>query len=195
MTVGVLMTVASVALATPTLVAVDRPELKVATVLRVWSKAIRAGGPIAPRFSSYHENVTPDVQWSPGPTQTHSYAVLVEDPDAPTAQPFVHWVVANIPTDAHSLPGGKATGGAQPRDAKAGRPNTVVDGTNGNQTIGWFGPHPPQGDTPHHYHFEVFALDRMLTVQQGATRDALVAAMARHVVAKGEFVATYQEKQ
>ena len=99
-----------------------------------------------------------------------------------------------FPPDAHSLPGGKATGGAQPREAKAGRPDTTRDGTNGSGTIGWYGPHPPQGDPPHHYHFEVFALDRMLPVPPGATRDAVEAAMAGHVVAKGEFVATYAER-
>jgi len=191
---GLALTV-SLAAAAAKLVAFDLPELKIAKTLSVSSKAIRAGQPIDPKYSNYHGNTVPDLEWSPGPDRTKSYAVLVEDPDAPPAQPFVHWVIANIPADAHSLPGGRATGGEQPREAKAGRPNTVIDGMNGANTIGWFGPRPPQGDPPHHYHFEVFALDRMLPLRAAATtRASVVAAMAGHVVAKGELVATYQER-
>ena len=193
-TIGAALAV-SAAVAAQKLVAVDLPELKIAKTLTVSSKAIHAGQPINPKYSNYHGNTVPDLQWSPGPARTRSYAVLVEDPDAPPAQPFVHWVIANVPADAHSLPAGRATGGAQPREAKAGRPNTVIDGTNGANTVGWFGPRPPQGDPPHHYHFEVFALDRMLPLRaEATTRASVVTAMAGHVLAKGEFVATYQEK-
>ena len=58
-----------------------------------------------------------------------------------------------------------------------------------------YGPRPPVGDPPHHYHFQVFALDTMLDVPPGAERDRLLAAMSGHVLAAGEVVGTYQQTQ
>ena len=58
--------------------------------------------------------------------------------------------------------------------------------------IGHFGPHPPRDDGPHHYHFEVFCLDTPLNLRPGATRSEVMAAMAGHVLAKGELVGLYE---
>ena len=51
---------------------------------------------------------------------------------------------------------------------------------------------PPEGDPPHHYHFQVFALDRELDLPHGASRAELLEAMQGHVLAKGQLVGTYQ---
>lgn len=61
-----------------------------------------------------------------------------------------------------------------------------------NGTIGYVGPRLPNGDAPHHYHLEVFALDRPLPVAPGADRDTILAAMKGHVLAAGEIVGTFR---
>lgn len=58
---------------------------------------------------------------------------------------------------------------------------------------GWYGPRPPIGDSPHRYHFQVFALDTELTMIPGATREEILSGMAGHVLAKGEIVGTYAQ--
>jgi Raf kinase inhibitor-like YbhB/YbcL family protein len=106
-----------------------------------------------------------------------SYALIVEDPDAPMARPFVHWLAWNIPGSTTELP--------------EGSPQVAVEGENGSGSMGYFGPRPPAGDADHHYHFQVFALDTTLNLAPGAKRDDVVEAMKGHVLAKGELVATY----
>jgi Raf kinase inhibitor-like YbhB/YbcL family protein len=105
---------------------------------------------------------------------------MVEDPDAPMAMPFVHWVMWKVPPTDHALLEGRVPEGA-------------IEGKMGAGKLGYFGPHPPPG-APHHYHFEVFALDQPLKLDPGADAKALETAMAGHVLASGELVATYQKK-
>lgn len=59
--------------------------------------------------------------------------------------------------------------------------------------MGYLGPRPPVGDPPHHYHFQIFALDTLLDVPPGSERDVLLEAMSGHVLAAGEFIGTYQQ--
>jgi Raf kinase inhibitor-like YbhB/YbcL family protein len=113
--------------------------------------------------------------------------VITEDPDAKPITPFVHWVAWNIPADRTSLPEGLQE---QPRLTQ---PEGVLQGRTSRGSVGYFGPKPPVGDPPHHYHFQVFALDAKLDVPAGADRDQLLAAMQGHVLAAGELVGTYRQ--
>jgi Raf kinase inhibitor-like YbhB/YbcL family protein len=152
--------------------------------LSVASSAFASGGTIPDKYSAYHEGVSPPLTWTPV-VDAHSYALIVEDPDAPSAQPFVHWVAWNIPGDTASLPENLAAAGA---------PQGMQQGKSGAGNVGWFGPRPPAGPA-HHYHFQVFALDTpSLNLAPGADRAALVAAMKGHVAAEGELVGLYQSK-
>ena len=72
-------------------------------------------------------------------------------------------------------------------------PEGMLQGLNSRGSMGYFGPRPPVGDPPHHYHFQVFALDTRLEVPPGAERDAVLEAMKGHVLAAGELVGTYQQ--
>lgn len=157
------------------------------TRLAVTSSAFQPGGAIPDKYSAYHQGVALPVSWSGAPGGTQSFALLIEDPDAPAPQPFVHWVVYDIPAGATSLPEG--TGDAPTLD----EPKGAHQGKNGRSTIGYFGMRPPETDPPHHYHVEVFALDRKLGLDPGATRDQLVEAMKGHVLAQGEVVGTYRK--
>ena len=167
--------------ASPAGLAIADPGLKAARALSVSSPRIAAGGAIPDDYSSYGKSISPPLAWSKGPAGTKGYAVVLEDPDAPMATPFVHWLVWNIPAAV-----GQLAEGAVPEGAREGKLLFV------NKT-GYFGPRPPAGPA-HHYHVQVFALDRQLELAAGGDRAALVEAMKGHVLASGELVATYQQK-
>jgi Raf kinase inhibitor-like YbhB/YbcL family protein len=159
--------------------AVDRPETQAAAHLAVSSPDFGAGGPIPVAVSAYGQGVSPALSWSALPAGTESLALIVEDPDAASARPFVHWLAWNIGAASRGLPQGSVPAGA-------------VQGRNGRGTVAWFGPHPSDGK-PHHYHFQLFALDSALTLPAGADREQLLAAMKGHVLAKGDLVGVFRK--
>jgi Raf kinase inhibitor-like YbhB/YbcL family protein len=69
-----------------------------------------------------------------------------------------------------------------------------MQGANFTGKVGYYGPHPPAGDPPHHYHFQIFALDTVLQLPANFNRHALINAMKGHVLAKGDLVGVYQRK-
>ena len=160
--------------------AIAAPGLKAAKTLAVASTAFTAGGAIPDIYSAYGKGVSPPLAWGKGPYGTRSFALIVEDPDAPIPVPFVHWMVWNLPGAARSL-----AQGAVPEGARQGKLMFVG-------TVGYMGPRPPPGG-PHHYHFQVFALDQPLMLADGAERAALTEAMKGYVLASGELIATFQK--
>ena len=143
---------------------------------------IGPGGTIPLRFTSYGQGVSPPLAWSGAPGATRAFALIIEDPDAPTPQPFIHWMVWDIPAGTASI-----AEGTVPPGARQGKLMYVGK-------VGYMGPRPPPGG-PHHYHIQLFALDRPAGLPDGADRAALIRAMKGHVLASGELVATYQHKQ
>jgi Raf kinase inhibitor-like YbhB/YbcL family protein len=156
--------------------------------LVVRSSAFGPDGPIPDRHSDYGGGDSPDLAWSGAPASAKSLVLLAEDPDAVSPKPFAHWMVANLPPSTTGLPAGLSKEG---RLADHG--GAVQGGTHAG-SIGYYGPRPPAGDPPHHYHFQVLALDRTLTLAPGFTREALLDAVDGHVLAKGELVGTYQRR-
>jgi Raf kinase inhibitor-like YbhB/YbcL family protein len=175
-----LIAAAAVLAATPVLagglVAMQRPETGANHRLKVSSPAFEPGGPIPLKYSAFGENVSPPLNWSLS-SAAKSYAILVDDPDGKGTSPVSHWVAWNIP----------ATMTMAAEGSKAGE-----QGTNSHGSVGYTGPHPPAGDAAHHYHFQLLALDRMLSLPAGANREALLAAVKGHVLAKGDLVGTFQ---
>ena len=108
---------------------------------------------VANGFGCSGGNVSPALSWSGAPKGTKSFAVSVYDPDAPTGSGFWHWVMFDIPATVTSLP--KNAGDPKAKLAPAG----AIQGNNDTGSQGYFGPCPPKGDKPHHYHFQVFAVD------------------------------------
>jgi Raf kinase inhibitor-like YbhB/YbcL family protein len=164
----------------------SRPDLSAADTVSVRSDAFENGSNIPRKYSAEEQNISPPLSWSNVPEGAMSLALIVEDPDAPTPNPFVHWLLYNIPADLRALP---EDVGHEEVAAKAGG---AYQGKNSSLKIGWTGMAPPKGDVPHHYHFQLFALDRQLPLKPGAGRAALLEAMAGHVVARGEIVGTFQ---
>jgi Raf kinase inhibitor-like YbhB/YbcL family protein len=164
-------------------IALRREPTPAASGIQVSSPRLHTDAPIPARYTDYGEGRSPALRWSEV-GGARSYALLVEDPDAPSAQPFVHWLAWNIPADTRELPDDVRA------DAASQRPAGMREGRNDHGGIGWFGPRPPAGDPAHRYHFQVFALDAMLDLPDGATRDELLRNIDGRVIAKGELVAT-----
>jgi Raf kinase inhibitor-like YbhB/YbcL family protein len=169
------------------MLAINRADTKTSQHLKVNSGVFGDGDEIPPEFSDYDDGASFPLAWSEGPVGTRSYAVLVEDPDVQRAPaPFVHWVVWNIPMHAHHL------SRAVPSRDTLEDPAGARQGATSVGNIGYFGPRPPAGDAAHHYHVQVFALDRLLELPEGAGRDDFVAAIGGHVLASGELVGTFE---
>jgi Raf kinase inhibitor-like YbhB/YbcL family protein len=111
-----------------------------------------------------------------------SFALIVDDPDAP-AGTWVHWVMWNIPAATHLLPENV------PKSARL--QSGALQGRNDFEKTGYNGPCPPPGKT-HRYFFRLYALDANLTLQPGATRQELDAAMKGHILGKTEHMGTYR---
>jgi len=147
--------------------------------LSLSSDAFQNGGPIPTQFTCDGADQTPSLHWGEPPAGTKSFALVIDDPDAPGGT-FRHWGVFDIPASARSIGGGARVGAAVANDF--GKP-------------GYGGPCPPKGHGPHHYHFKLFALD---TDQLGVPRNAKVVdvenAASKHAVAQGELIGTYERK-
>ena len=153
--------------------------------LTVSSKAFGDGGAIPARYGAEGENISPPLSWSGAPEGTKSFVVMMEDPAVPMDPPFVHWSLYNLPADRTEL-----------REAVPGGPTVpgmkgVLQGPNDYGSLGYYGMRPPEGDPAHPYHFQVFALDRMLDLPFGASRAELLAALEGHVLATGEVVGRF----
>lgn len=151
-------------------------------MLKVSSPAFVENGAI-PKKHAYKgegDNASPAITWEGAPQTTKSFALVCDDPDAPRAEPWVHWVVYNIPAKVQGLPEGSAAGTTQ--------------GKTDFGTVGWGGPMPPKGHGTHHYHFKVYALDSELKLPTGQTKTQVLDAIKGHVVAEGELIGTYERK-
>jgi len=157
-----------------------------AAALEVRSPSFSSGQPLPPRFSAYHDDASPALSWNAVPN-ARSYALIMEDPDAAKVTPFIHWVAYNIPASTQSLPEGLSV------DPRLLKPEGMLQGANSRGSVGYFGPKPPVGDPPRHYHFQVLALDTVLDLKPGATRDEVLQAAKGHILGVGETVGTYQQ--
>lgn len=157
--------------------------------LVVTSPTLVDGQPIPRQHTPDGENRSPALAWSGAPASTRSFALVCDDPDVAMPQPFVHWVVYNVPASARGVPA------ALPIEPDVPMPPSItgaVQGLSGFRRPIYRGPAPPPGKV-HHYHFAVFALD-VDGLPAGLTKAQLVEAMQGHVVAQGELVATYERK-
>ena len=170
--------------------ALARPETAMTggQLVGLTSGGFAPGMAMPAKYSEYADGVSPPLSWNAVPN-AKSYALIVEDPDARPAKPFVHWLAWNIPASVTTLPEGLQE---QPRLTE---PDGVLQGRTTRGSVGYYGPRPPMGEAPHHYHFQLLALDAMLDVPFGASRDDLLRQVAGHVVGKGELVGLYGQKQ
>ncbi|HLU05483.1 MAG TPA: YbhB/YbcL family Raf kinase inhibitor-like protein [Woeseiaceae bacterium] len=153
----------------------------------VTSSAFGPGEMIPREYTDYGKGISPPLSWSGLPDDTQSVVLMVEDPDATSPLPFVHWI-ATGPANMTEVPEDVPAVESLPEAPEARQ------GSNSRSEIGYFGPRPPAGDSPHAYHFQVFALDKELDLPSGFNRHALLKAMEDHVLAEGELVGTFAKE-
>jgi len=154
--------------------------------LTITSSAFQQGGSIPARYTCEGQDVSPPLAWSGAPANTKTFALIVDDPDAPDpARPqrvYVHWVVYCIPATATSF---------RENASKSGMPKGAVQGKNDWGKAEYGGPCPPIGR--HRYFFKLYALDTDLTGLSTASKADVERAMKGHVIDSGELVGTYEK--
>ena len=155
--------------------------------MQLTSPAFAPNGSIPARFTCDGDDISPPLAWSGAPQGTKSFALIVDDPDAPDpAAPkmtWVHWVLYDIPAGTTALAEGAAKGGLPPGTRQ---------GLNDWKRTGYGGPCPPKGR--HRYFHKLYALDTTLGDLGRPTKAALEKAMQGQVLAQGELVGTYQRR-
>ena len=159
---------------------------KTMAAITISSPAFVDGQPIPAYHTVNGPDVSPLLRWTGVPDGTQELALICDDPDAPTPQPWVHWVIYKIPGDTMGLPEQVPTTG------RLQAPVGALQGLNSWDTVGYRGPAPPPGHGTHHYHFKLYALDAKLNVAEGLDVAALGKAMDGHILAEGELIGTYE---
>lgn len=148
------------------------------------SPVFKQNGQIPQKYTCEGEDISPPLDWKNAPPETQSFAIIVEDPDAPDPKApkmnWVHWIIYNIPKTVHSLP-----------ENIHSYPKGTCIGYNDQKRQGYQGPCPPIGR--HHYHHRIFALDIILPEKGIKTRNDLEKVMKGHILAQTELVGTYQK--
>ena len=150
------------------------------------SAAFAANGAIPAKYTCEGADTSPPLEWSGAPNGTKSFALIVDDPDAPDpAKPqrvYVHWVLYNIPGSTTKL---------AENAAKTGLPSGAVQGSNDWRKQTYGGPCPPIGR--HRYFFKLSALDTELKGLNNPNKVQLEKAMQGHVVGNAQLIGTYQK--
>lgn len=145
------------------------------------SPAFQQNGNIPAKYTCEGENISPPLDLNETPVGTASYAIIVDDTDAPN-NVFTHWLLFNIPATLNVLPDNI------PAEAWL---SYGVQGQNDFGELGYGGPCPPPGK-PHHYRFKLYALDQKLDIEPGASKAQLLAAMEGHIIDQYELVGLFQ---
>lgn len=151
--------------------------------LELKSSAFASGSMIPSLYTCQGKNISPPLSWSGAPTDTKSFVLICDDPDAPLVT-WVHWVYYNIPASTTSLPEDF------PKTEKP--PQGGIHGKSSFGDFGYGGPCPPWGT--HRYFFKLYALDTMLTLPSGAKKKDVLKAMDKHVLSQTELVGKYKKK-
>jgi Raf kinase inhibitor-like YbhB/YbcL family protein len=149
--------------------------------LKLKSSDFASGGMIPKQFTCDGADSSPTLEWSDPPGGTKSFALIVDDPDAPVGS-WVHWVVFDLPTNLRTL--------ARNVPKKEELADGSRQGRNDFGKIGYGGPCPPPG-APHRYFFRIYALDTKLNLKSGATKKDVESAKEGHVLAEGELMGRY----
>ncbi|MCP6760961.1 MAG: YbhB/YbcL family Raf kinase inhibitor-like protein [Fischerella sp. CENA71] len=148
--------------------------------MHLHSPAFFTGNTIPFQYTCDGDNLSPPLSWDSPPNATVSYALIVEDPDAPK-ETFTHWVVYNIPASIEYLSEGVVN--------HSTLPDGGMQGKNDFGQLGFGGPCPPSGT--HRYFFKLYALDQTLDLSPGASKVDVLAAIEGHVLEAAELMGRY----
>jgi len=163
----------------------DEAFIDVDDLILIESPSFSPGGALPAVYTDDGAKVSPPLRWSGAPAGTQSLVLIVEDPDAPTPGPLTHLIAWTLPADLREIDEGAfQSPGHDLSPAGLGR--------NSFFQAGWLPPDPPAGHGPHHYVFQLFALDYHLAFDHPPGRHTTVEAMKGHVLAKGMLIGTYE---
>ncbi|MBS0205456.1 MAG: YbhB/YbcL family Raf kinase inhibitor-like protein [Planctomycetes bacterium] len=160
-------------------------------VMTIHSSAFESGERIPCQYTGEGQDLSPPLRWEGVPQVTREFALICDDPDAPCSEPWVHWLIYNLPSDTQSLPEGI------PRHGQIERPICAKQGRNSwpqGENLGYLGPMPPRRHGLHHYHFRLYALDTPLNLAPGLDKAQLLEAISEHVLATAELTGTYERQ-
>lgn len=129
-------------------------------------------------FTCQGDDISPALKWSGHPKEAKSFVLIMDDPDAPI-RTWDHWLIYNIPAATTEIE----------KDGKM--PNGALQGKNSWGKNKYGGPCPPKGN--HRYYFRLYALDTMLTLPEGATKQEIFAAISGHILATAELMGLYEK--
>ena len=150
--------------------------------LTIKSPVFKDGELMSPKYTCKGEDVSPPLSWEGAPADTKSFALICDDPDA-SSMTWVHWVIYDIPADVTELHEGIPKEDMFPDGTKQGR--------NDFKTVGYGGPCPPPGG-PHRYFFKLYALDKMLNLEAGLAKKALLRAMEGHILEETQIIGKFR---
>lgn len=151
---------------------------------KIDSADIRDGDPIPKKFSCDGEDLSPEIRWDGAPDGTKSFALIVDDPDAPVGT-FTHWVIYDMPATRKTLERGIGNDPALSGGIKQGK--------NDFGRTGYGGPCPPKGHGRHRYYFTLRALDvETLGLAAGAKKGDVERTMKGHVLGEARMMGVYQ---
>jgi len=153
--------------------------------IQLTSAAFADGQPIPVKYTADALDISPPLAWANAPTNTKSFALIADDPDAP-AGTWTHWVIYNLPPTATAL--------TEDTLKTPQLRNGAKQGLNDFKKTGYGGPAPPPGKA-HRYVFKLYALDIMTGLLPGVTKADLLKAMDGHVLGEGQLRGTYQRQQ
>lgn len=160
---------------------------EVSVTLTLKSSAFQSNGDIPKEYTCDGANSSPPLEWTGAPAGSKTFALILDDPDAPDPKApkmtYVHWVLYDIPGSVTSLPKG---GAKSP-------PSGAREGVNDFKRTGYGGPCPPVGR--HRYFHKLYALDAALGDLGRPTKPDLERAMKGHILAQAELVGTYQRSK
>jgi hypothetical protein len=147
--------------------------------VEIKSPAFKDGDNIPPRYTCDGENINPPLEIIDIPQKAKTWALIVDDPDAPNMT-WVHWLIWNIPVTNTSIQEGKP-------------PENGIYGTNDFDKLQYGGPCPPSGT--HRYFFKVYALDRRIDLEKGSVKEELLKEIEEHVIDSAQLVGMYTKKR
>lgn len=162
----------------------ETPSMEATMSLALTSDAFVNGQSIPAKYACTGRNISPALTWNEPPAGTQSFALIMDDPDAPMGT-WVHWVLFNIPADVRSLQEDL------PLTGKNVDPNAIFVGKNSSSNIRYDGPCPPSGT--HRYYFKLYALDTTISLLPGATKEQVLKEMEGHILAQGELMGTFSK--
>lgn len=150
--------------------------------LTLMSPAFAEGETIPKKYTQDGQNLSPPLKWTGAPPTTQSFALLVEDPDAPSGT-FRHLAIYNIPADRDRLP----------ESIDTGPDHAIRYGRNDYGNAGYDGPGPPRGHGLHHYHFRLGALDvPNLRIATDLEAGQVWREANKHMIEEAELVGVYE---